>query len=964
MKGGYRLKTIGVAMLALSFTTASFAGVVLDGSADGSGTHSPVAVINSTYEITQGMGSTSANGTNLFHSFDSFTVEEGLTANFSGADTINNIIGRVTGSSASRIDGTLSSSIIGVNLYLLNPNGIMFGATASINITGSFYASTANTLTDTNGEKLSSHINDGLTLFSADPSDFGFTTGTPAAIDVIGSTLSVNDGQTLSLIGGNITLDNGARLQASDGTINIASAASSGAVTISPDTIEMNGFTSLGDITLSNTLDVARSTEITTSGGSAGHIVIRGGTLTLNGGSKISANSGGSGSNNYSENIDIVAATAISLNNQSSITNDIGIFASADTKGIRLTAESISVDTESSITANTSILSSGDSGDIEINAQQLNLTNQAYVATEGGESGKVGNITINAQEVLMQDGGYVGSASYGDGDTGNITINSDNITINGPETSAAPFVDDFTGVYTEKNLADSLGGDITINNTRNLKLDSRGAIVTDNYGATVGGDIRINSRSINVLRGSILGASAEDSGNGGNVYISSNDLNVIGAHEDYRTSFTGTPIFDVSSIFTSGPLAPLTTGDTGNININSENVNVLDGALIATLSTFSTGKTGSISIEASNIRVSGINAFMKNVYLNETSFSEEIVNRLSSSKLKNSTALTPIFGDILPTSIGSFSVVANNLILDSGGHINTETQGIADSSDISLNVDNLQISGGSYITSASTNGQGKAGNITVHSDNITIDGEEDQLLKSGFYTDTNEFGNGTGGNIKINTSSLRMANNTIISSESNGNGNGGDISIDSTEYTILSNGAQISTKASETSNGHAGDIDINTGLFVLNNGNITTTAITGNGGDINITAREIIITQDSVIDAASEQSVSGAINISTDIDITASILRLTDKSTDESHKFRDECSYNALEDSSFLVAGSFSPSFSGNFSTNSVYALHTPDTVNYVYKATGGNAQPMGSNANKYGEVMSKEMLGCSKSTR
>jgi len=85
-------------------------------------------------------------GANLFHSFRQFNIHKDETATFTGPDSVRNIISRVTGGDASWIDGTLASIIPNADLYLLNPAGIMFGAHASLDLSGSFHVSTADYL--------------------------------------------------------------------------------------------------------------------------------------------------------------------------------------------------------------------------------------------------------------------------------------------------------------------------------------------------------------------------------------------------------------------------------------------------------------------------------------------------------------------------------------------------------------------------------------------------------------------------------------------------------------------------------------------------------------------------------------------------------------------------------------------------------------------------------------------------
>jgi filamentous hemagglutinin family protein len=189
-------------------------------------------------------------GGNLFQSFGQFGLSNGESATFFGPRKINNVIGRVTGGNASSIDGKINSDIRGANLYLINPNGIVFGP--------SFYTSTADYLKMLDGAKFQTTNPDASTLSAAPPAAFGFVTPRPAAISINGSMFAVGVAErdhdhdhdhkeystvyghvttpppgTLGIIAGPIAIK-GANFSASGGTIHVAGAASTGEVPVDP----------------------------------------------------------------------------------------------------------------------------------------------------------------------------------------------------------------------------------------------------------------------------------------------------------------------------------------------------------------------------------------------------------------------------------------------------------------------------------------------------------------------------------------------------------------------------------------------------------------------------------------------------------------------------------------------------------------------------------------------------------
>lgn len=81
-------------------------------------------------------------GQNLFHSFERFNIEADQRVYFSNPVEIENILGRITGLEPSAINGLLGVDG-SASLFLINPNGIVFGPNARLDVDGSFTAGTA-----------------------------------------------------------------------------------------------------------------------------------------------------------------------------------------------------------------------------------------------------------------------------------------------------------------------------------------------------------------------------------------------------------------------------------------------------------------------------------------------------------------------------------------------------------------------------------------------------------------------------------------------------------------------------------------------------------------------------------------------------------------------------------------------------------------------------------------------------
>ncbi|MCX7594289.1 MAG: filamentous hemagglutinin N-terminal domain-containing protein, partial [Fischerella sp.] len=187
--------------------------------------NSNVTTEGNTFNIT---GGTQA-GSNLFHSFQEFSVPTNSTALFKHAADIQNILTRVTGRSISNIDGLIKASGI-ANLFLINPNGIIFGKNARLDLGGSFLATTASNMKFADGTDFSATPNPTTTPLLSINVPIGLQYGNNTeSIQVQEANLQVTPGKTLALAGGNVEI-NGGQLLAAGGRVELAGVAEQGSV--------------------------------------------------------------------------------------------------------------------------------------------------------------------------------------------------------------------------------------------------------------------------------------------------------------------------------------------------------------------------------------------------------------------------------------------------------------------------------------------------------------------------------------------------------------------------------------------------------------------------------------------------------------------------------------------------------------------------------------------------------------
>jgi len=347
--------------------------------------NSTVIINQDTVEINGG----TVRGKNLFHSFTEFSVDTGDTAFFDNGIEINNIIGRVTGNNISYIDGLIGANG-SANLFFINPNGIVLGNNAALDIGGSFISSTANSLQFDDGQEFSAVDPQVNSLLSVNI-PLGLQYGTqPQDITVLGSGneltydlknhtlerqnrpsgLEVSQDNTLALIGGNVFLSGG-NLTAPGGNIELGGVANNQTVKLKSHAqgweFDYPKIDNLGQI------DLSKAASIEVSGNDGGSVQLTGDSVSLTGGSAILADTLEDGRGLLNINAREIEITGIEP--------DLGF--------------------ASSLHASVGKNSTGNGSNILINSDRLSITNGGiYLNTQGVGDG--GNLTINATEIKFK----------------------------------------------------------------------------------------------------------------------------------------------------------------------------------------------------------------------------------------------------------------------------------------------------------------------------------------------------------------------------------------------------------------------------------------------------------------------------------------------------------------------------------------------------------------------------------
>jgi len=773
-----------IGFISLLFPLSLFAEVILDGTLGQSG--EVIGISNGrgvTFNIEQSLGQTI--GQNLFHSFEQFNLPERFdVALFSGADDIQNIMTRVTGGQ-SFINGTIRSFIPNVNFYLLNPHGVFFSEFASLDISGSFHVSTADTLYLGETGQFNAAIPENSILTTAAPSAFGFLTDQPqpAGLTLQGKGLLLKSQNTrLSLVSGDIHVSTegtkkiSTKLHATQ-QVSVASMGSKGTVSIDETGIKFSPETQGGDIYIDNLENISAI--------DVGDIFIRGGNIVMSNTTFFAVNHKGT-----QGKIDIQGDNIILENSSfSSAMKADGTLADISIQANNLTLSN-------STTINTTPEAYGTrGGNIDLVAHDKLFIQDSFLKNNASAmraNTHAGRTSITAGQLNIENT-TIESAIPVSGTTKGIHIQADDIDINHSTLSTTTFI----GIAGEQDKQSiSLLG-------KRIYLGEKAILFAGSYHAGQASDISITATEQLILDGSFVytGSMGGNDDAPSSMDFTNNDAIIEAIRNDPTLSRAERhqKIMELDRRPVSNGSTLLSSGIAGDIFIQTpallvKNYGMLEAGLFS-----EAGKAGNIYIAADKISISNHGKIA------------------SQSGLASKGQAGSIYIDTEALTIQGEKITSLNFLDIEDEYLSPPPLHLVDADEVNpKDPTGIFTHSSSFIVDA-----GNAGNIRIKADKLVL---QDKAYIASSAREAN------GGNIHIDTQDLVLLNESEISTNSASfyagtqmQFNAGNVVIENPEFVVMDEG-QVITRASQ---GAGGDITINAQQFLVSNQDLAVNSTDG-----------------------------------------------------------------------------------------------------------------------------------------
>jgi filamentous hemagglutinin family protein len=408
------------------------------------------------------------------------------------------------------------------------------------------------------------------------------------------------------------------------------------------------------------------------------------------------------------------------------------------------------------------------------------------------------------------------------------------------------------------------GSDVGIT-AQSLQMDGA-SIKSLTTGDGPGGSISITGGPINLTNGAQIVSSTTGAGNGGNINISATEAvsifgyDTTGTLPGLSTGYvfspdTGLPLV-TSGVFTTTSATGTCPGCSkgGAIQTTAPTVTVDNAGTIATI-TSGDGQGGQLALNVATLNLTG------------------------AAQLWSSAGQDPVTFEFTGSGRGGdINVTASNSVLVSGGNpdlfansiINSTAFNTGNGGKILITAPNVSVQGGTTITS-STFGPATGGNVIISaSQQLSVAGL-DEILGAPSSVSSLATSTGNGGTVTINAESITLTDSGRIHTESFDVGNAGDVVLQAQGNLSVTGIASIDSVASSGSSGKitiGGDMVTVAGHVggpLLGQGPFQPSQITNAGGratgDIEINARQVLLTDGARINSSPGNGAPGAIRI-------------------------------------------------------------------------------------------------------
>lgn len=822
------------------------------------------------------------------------------------------------------------------------------------------------------------------------------------------------------------TVQQQAHLSAPNGTILLASVSSPGEFDVatlgSLPNVDGTSFTSFGSVALAadSHIDVNGASTVFIKGGqivlSVNDTVLttsqtpsQPGTVLLNPGSSITTSNSGAEPGADVQitvgKLQLDGATVNTINSGDGDGGNISINSRTVTVGL---ANGASVTSSTGFDPTTFMIGgSGNGGNVTVQglqglgsaADSVILSNGATISTVTVLGlGLGGNLLITADTLMIENASGVSTDTlFGGGVGGNLSLNVGMLTLTGGDFGGSAIrTSNGSGADLDGDgILDivGVGGNVTIQGIYGAGTAADSVVLSGGSQIAItsevgdGGQLSIATKSLHLdgtdLNGipTTINSIAFGFGHGGSMVLSVGDASLSGGATITSSSFVELPLDhpdptagaggsvtvqglngDESKAdslnlagFRSGIISDaVLNAPPGDIAVHAKTVSLTDGAVIEGGDPFGNGTGGIVNIVADSVGIIGGSHISSQARAQDAGQVTITADRLTldNGSIETTTASdTGGRGGDVVLNVGSVS-------LANGSTINSSTSLTGPAGDITMTVGTLSLANGSSISSASTGTDpvtnfidgttlppGTAGNVVItaaggftsdasriatsaeanHGGDISLTADSVQLSGGTVITASSKaplevtrlvldqdgqlvpqiVGDGNAGNITVHSGSTFVMNNSSMTTEAT-QASGGQVVITAPEMVQLSYSKISTSVAGSAVDTAGGNVTIDPQFVVLQNSQIRANAFAGSGGAIDIIATSAFIADPaSIVDASSTKGISGTVNIQSPLqNVGGELTALSQEFSSAAALLAQQCAARAADGtfSTFVVA--------------------------------------------------------------